>query len=91
MKRRTVLIGGGILAAGGAGAAYLALSQMGTMEEYNAAVAETRSALSQKPEISDLVRFATLGANSHNTQAWKFRATTDRIEIFRISRGERRP
>lgn len=82
MKRRTVLIGGGILAAGGAGAAYLALSQMGTMEEYNAAVAETRSALSQKPEISDLVRFATLGANSHNTQAWKFRATTDRIEIL---------
>lgn len=80
MKGRTVLIGGGILAVGSAGAAYLALSQMGTMEEYNAAVAETRSALSQRPEIADLVRFATLCANSHNTQAWKFHATTDRIE-----------
>ncbi len=82
MKRRTVLIGGGILAAGGAGAAYLALSQTGTMEEYSAAVSETRSALSQHPEIPDLVRFATLGANSHNTQAWKFRANLERIEIL---------
>lgn len=82
MKRRTVLIGGGILVAGGAGAAYLALSQMGTMEEYIAAVAETRSALSQRPEISDLVRFATLAANSHNTQAWKFHASTDWVEMF---------
>ena len=31
---------------------------------------------------ADLVRYATLAANSHNTQPWKFRVSADRISIL---------
>lgn len=54
---------------------------MGSMDAFNAAVAASRSALSQAPDTRDLVRFATLAANSHNTQAWRFKLVDERIEI----------
>lgn len=82
MKRREILIGGGALALTGAGATYLGLRRMGTMEEYNAAVATTRAALAERPEIREFIRYATLAANGHNTQPWHFRLGEDRIEIL---------
>ena len=55
---------------------------MGSMEHYNASVAATRTALSQIPEMRDLVRYATLAPNGHNTQPWRFRISKTSIEIL---------
>ena len=82
MNRRHVLTGGGALVLAGAGATYFGLRQMGSMEEYNASVAATRAALSERPEMQDFIRYATLAANGHNTQPWRFRIGEGRIEIL---------
>ena len=55
---------------------------MGSMEEYNASVAATRADLAQRPEIQDFIRYATLAANGHNTQPWRFRFAQGQIEIL---------
>lgn len=52
------------------------------MEEYNASVAATRAALTQAPETGDLIRYATLAANSHNTQPWRFTVDQGAIGII---------
>lgn len=52
------------------------------MEEYNTSVAATRAALSERPEMRDFIRYATLAANAHNTQPWRFGIRKDRIEIL---------
>ncbi|CAN5539482.1 nitroreductase family protein [soil metagenome] len=80
--RRKILIGGGALALAGVGAGYYGLRGMGTMEEYDAAVAATRAALSQTPEISDFIRYAALAASGHNTQPWRFQAGAGQIKIW---------
>lgn len=80
--RRQILAGGGALALAGVGATYFGLRQLGSIEEYNASVAATRAALSQTPEMRDFIRYATLAANSHNTQPWRFRISTGTIEIL---------
>lgn len=80
MMRRTVLIGGGALALAG-GASYVGLRRMGSMKDYNGFVAAMRAALAVHPEVADLIRFATLAPNGHNTQPWKFHVAGDRIEI----------
>jgi nitroreductase len=82
MNRRQLLVGGGALAVAGVGATYFGIRDMGSMEEYNASVAETRSALKQAPQTSDLIRYATLAANSHNTQPWRFKISTAGIEVL---------
>jgi hypothetical protein len=82
MNRRQYLVGSGALAVAGAGVVYLGLRGMGSMEEYRASVAATRMALKQAPETSDLIRYATLAANSHNTQPWRFRISGGGIEIL---------
>nr|WP_109671248.1 nitroreductase family protein [Mesorhizobium loti] len=82
MNRRHYLVGGGALVVAGAGVAFLGLRNMGSMEDYNASVAATRSALTQAPGMSDLIRYATLAANSHNTQPWRFRISDAGIEIL---------
>ena len=66
----------------GVGATYLGLRSMGSMEEYNASVAATRSALEQAPGAIDMIRYATLAANSHNTQPWQFKISDVGIEIL---------
>lgn len=80
--RRQFLIGAGSLAIAGAGATYVGLRKMGSMEEYAEAVEASRSALSQDPAIPELVRYATLAASGHNTQPWRFRVSEKRIEIL---------
>ena len=82
LKRREILAGGGALALAGASAAYLGMRQMGTMAEYNAAIAATRTALSKTPDIRDFIHYATLAASGHNSQPWLFRISDRRIEIL---------
>ena len=82
LVRRQVLVGGGALAVAGVGATYLGLQRMGSMEEYNASIAGTRAVLSQAPETRDFIRYATLSANSHNTQPWRFRVSAREVEIL---------
>ncbi|WP_348648951.1 nitroreductase family protein [Mesorhizobium sp. NZP2077] len=82
MNRRQYLAGGGALMVAGVGATCLGLRNMGSMAEYNASVAATRSALEQAPGMSDLIRYATLAANSHNTQPWQFKISDVGIEIL---------
>ena len=38
--------------------------------------------LSADPDLEDLVRMASLAANSHNTQPWKFRLDDERVTIL---------
>lgn len=82
MNRRQLLIGGGAVAVGGAGIAGASFLQMGKMSDYDAGVAATRAALASDPGLPDLIRFATLAANGHNTQPWRFRIGTDGIDIL---------
>lgn len=82
MRRRDILVGSGALALAGAGAAWLSVRQMGSMDAYVASVAATRSALSAQPELPDLVRYATLAASGHNTQPWRFRLGEERVDIL---------
>ncbi|MGQ7791188.1 Acg family FMN-binding oxidoreductase [Faunimonas sp. B44] len=82
MNRRHVLMGAGVLAAGAAGAAAFSFSRAGSMADYAAAVAAMRATLSERPELVDLVRYATLAANGHNTQPWRFRLVDTRIAIL---------
>ena len=79
MKRRKFLIAGGALALAAAGLNWL---RMGSLDDYKSSVAATRALLSKHPELSDLVRYATLAANGHNTQPWKFRLDQSKIEIL---------
>lgn len=80
--RRKFLIGAGTMAITGVGATLFGLRQMGSMDEYAASVAATRSTLSVDPAIQELVRYATLAASGHNTQPWRFRIGDNRIEVL---------
>ncbi|MCX7032366.1 MAG: nitroreductase family protein [Arenimonas sp.] len=80
MKRRTFLIAGGAAAAAAATAA-LSVQRMGSVPDYAAHAAQQRAPLPARPEALDLVRFATLAANGHNTQPWRFRLSPGRIEL----------
>jgi nitroreductase len=82
MKRRDTLIGAGALALTGAGLSYSEVRRMGSMENYNASVAETRSVLAARPEMRDFIRYATLAPNGHNTQPWRFKADDRQIQIL---------
>ncbi len=82
MNRRQVLIGAGALTAGAAGAAAFGFSRTGSMTDYAAAVAAARATLSERPELVDLVRYATLAASGHNTQPWRFHLDEGRVVIL---------
>jgi nitroreductase len=81
MTRRHFLFGGGALVLAGVGAAGVVVRRANAMTDYDAAVASVRSALSDHPDVADCIRFATLAANGHNTQPWRFRIGADRVEI----------
>lgn len=81
MNRRQVLIGGGIMAAGMAGATAFSFSRTGSMTDYAAAVAAQREVLKANPGFADIIRYATLAANGHNTQPWRFQLDQRRISI----------
>lgn len=82
MNRRQVLIGGGALAVGAAGAATFSFSRTCSMAAYATTVDAVRETLSERPGLAELVRYATLAANGHNTQPWRFHLADGRIVIL---------
>jgi nitroreductase len=81
MTRRDFLLGaGGVLLAGGLGA-YGWRSAIGSMADYDRYTADIRRPLSVDGVAGDLVRYATLAANGHNTQPWRFLITDSVITI----------
>lgn len=70
LTRRLMLIGGGLTVAGLGADAALQLRK----GPYDAALARMGRPLPVAPGMADLVRYATLAANGHNTQPWLFSA-----------------
>ena len=60
MNRRHILIGGGSLAALGAGATWLGLARLGSSSDYADATKAMRAAISAHPEAHEFIRYATL-------------------------------
>ncbi|MDE0878708.1 MAG: nitroreductase family protein [Sphingomonas bacterium] len=82
MNRRQALIGGGSAVALGSAATWATLSAMGSSSDYATDIASLRAPLPDNANLRDLVRFATLAPNGHNTQPWRFRAEGHRIDIM---------
>ena len=82
VTRRNLLVGGGAAAVAAAGAGYFSVRGMGSMSEYDGYAAGLRAPLPQSASVADLLRYATLAANGHNTQPWRFRASEQRIAIL---------
>jgi nitroreductase len=53
----------------------------GSMADYDAYSAKLRGELAST-DVADVIRLATLAANSHNTQPWRFRIGSGAIEIL---------
>ncbi len=81
VTRRALVVGTGAIAVTAAAATYLSFGHMGSMADYTACVAETRALLTAHPQQRDLIRYATLAANSHNTQPWRFTLHSLGIDI----------
>ncbi|MGE0718509.1 MAG: Tat pathway signal protein, partial [Alphaproteobacteria bacterium] len=81
MQRRVLILGGAAGALATAGVLGWR-SLVGSAAGYDRYAGDLRAPLGEDATIADLVRCATLAANSHNTQPWRFRAGTNRIEIL---------
>ena len=80
MLRRSFILGaGGALLTAGLGAAAWRNST-GSLATYKAYSDQIRADL-RPSEAGDLIRYATLAANSHNTQPWRFRIGADAIDV----------
>jgi hypothetical protein len=79
VNRRLILTGGAGLALAAIGYNYFS---MGSMADYDAETARQRAVLAASPDMKELVRYATLAANSHNTQPWKFVVSDSEIRIM---------
>lgn len=77
-SRRNFLVASGAAS----GATLVGGCSGGGMSAYDKASVALRAPLPQEPALEDLVRFATLAPNSHNTQPWKFRPGPDSVEIL---------
>jgi hypothetical protein len=82
VMRRDLLLGAGAAVVAVGGAALANGRGMGSMAAYEAAVAELRRMPPTPPETRDLIRFATLAPNGHNTQPWLFRPGKNGIAIL---------
>jgi len=80
MNRRALLLGGSAVAA--SGTAWGIMRQRTERSEYAAAIARQRAPLPQDAGWQDIIRFATLAANGHNTQPWQFRLRAHGVEIL---------
>lgn len=76
LSRRALLIGGGAALLAGAGT-----PACGRGPDYEAA-AEALWSRHPPGELESLLYFATLAANSHNAQPWRFRPTADGVTIL---------
>lgn len=79
LSRRVMLTGGAGLIALGAGGTVLSLG-LGS-RRYQDYAQGLRAPLGADPPLVELVRHATLAANGHNTQAWLYRLSGDRVSI----------
>ena len=79
MNRRGLILGGGALLLAGAGGLRWTRA-VGSMAEYEAYSRRLRETAA-KPGVRDAIRFATLAANGHNTQPWRFRVAEGAIDI----------
>lgn len=82
MNRRHLLIGAGATVALGGGATLLTLSGMGSSADYAADITPLRKPLDDPASFRDLIRYATLAPNGHNTQPWRFRLGEKQIHIL---------
>lgn len=82
VDRRTLLRTGGAVAVAVGAAAWLGLRGMGSMAEYDSAVATARMPLSANPEMRDLIRYASLAPSGHNAQPWQFLVEGNHIDIL---------
>ncbi|MDZ4731296.1 MAG: hypothetical protein SH820_15275 [Xanthomonadales bacterium] len=76
--RRTLLASGLSVAAIGA----VGYGLWPRLDTYDDEVHRQRQLLSADPEMTDLVRMATLAANGHNTQPWRFRLNGAGVSIL---------
>ena len=81
MNRRAMLKGASAAVLGGGGAAWLGVRNTGSMQDYDAAVAQSRVALAAMPEMRDFIRYAALAPSGHNAQPWIFNPHTSGIDI----------
>jgi hypothetical protein len=82
MNRRQWFIGAGATAVLSGGATLFTLHAMGSSSDYATSIAPLRAPLVDPAGQRDLIRYATLAPNGHNTQAWLFRLGDRRIDIF---------
>jgi nitroreductase len=80
MRRRTLLIGGAVAIAGGSVAASFARS--GSPASYDEAMRALRRPLDGSGGMREAIRFATLAANGHNTQPWRFRLSGKSVTML---------
>lgn len=80
MNRRTLLIGGGAALALGGGAG-VSFARMGSSDDYARAMSVLRVPLGAGADVRGFIRYATLAANGHNTQPWRFRVSDREISI----------
>lgn len=76
--RRGFVITGASIVALGALSAY-AWPDLG---EYTEDMRRLREALATDPGMEDLIRYATLAANAHNTQPWNFRISGNKVTLL---------
>lgn len=79
ITRRALVAGGAAAVAGGG---VLAVDAWRGRRAYGAAQARMRAPLPELPTPEDLVRYATLAANGHNTQPWRFRHDRGALAIL---------
>ncbi|MCB1499265.1 MAG: Tat pathway signal protein [Bauldia sp.] len=72
MTRRSLLIGGASAAAIAGFGALAWRRATGSASDYDAYARAIRAAPPPNADLSALIRFATLAANGHNTQPWRF-------------------
>jgi len=80
--RRGLLTGGGAVLASLGAAGWLGWRGMGSAGEMAALVTRQRKALPLPASDRDLIRYATLAANGHNTQPWRFLVDARGISIL---------
>lgn len=78
ITRRT-LIGAGVSAAALGAVGY---GSWPDMELYREELARQRRMPGERPDMRELIRMATLAANGHNAQPWRFRLEERRVAIL---------
>lgn len=82
MERRTLLTAGaGVLAATATGWAAWRVA-LGSNADYASTMAALRRPFDASAGVADWLRLATLAANGHNSQPWRFRVDTDAVWLL---------